>query len=107
MDATGLYRSRARRFTVAVPAKVCSEAEPRGLPALTKNVSTTGALLVDSQAVPVGSELKVWLLMRNVRSSLADVVCPAVVVRCERDEPEGAFGVGVKFKNYEFRRPER
>jgi hypothetical protein len=104
MDAAGLYQSRAQRFDVAVPTKLCSRADRDWRPVLAKNVSSSGALLIESRELPVGAELEVCLQMHELRSSTADIVCPSIVVRCEERRPEGFFRVGVKFKSYQFRR---
>ena|ERR1051326_5246364 len=104
MDAAGLYQSRAQRFDVVVPTKLCSKADREWRPVLAKNVSGSGALLIESQELPIGAELQVWLEMHELRSSIADIVCPSVVVRCEEQEAEGFFRIGVKFKGYQFRR---
>jgi hypothetical protein len=104
MDAAGLYQSRAQRFDVAVPTKLCSKGDGEWRPVLAENVSGSGALLLESQELPVGAELDVWLQMHELRPFIADIVCPSIVVRCEERQPAGLFRVGVKFKGYEFRR---
>lgn len=103
MDAgAGVFHSRAKRFDMAVPAKLRAKAKTGWCSVLTKNVSSSGALLIDSRGMPIGAELEIWLQMHELRSSIADIVCPAIVIRneeCQRDE----FRVGVKFKSYRIR----
>lgn len=100
MDAAaGVLQLRAQRFDMAVPTKLRTSADHDWCSAVAQNVSGTGALLIDSRKLPVGAELEVWLQMHELRSSSADIVCPSVVIRCEKCQPD-QFRVGVKFKSY-------
>jgi PilZ domain len=108
MYAASQQQPRAQRFHVNVPAKLSSKIETNSSPLLTENVSCSGALLKDAtRELPVGEELEVWLLMRQVRPSMADIVCPSVVVRCDGSEHEGRYDIGVQFKGYRFCPPDR
>lgn len=87
---------------MTVPAKFRTKAKRGWSSALTKNVSSSGALLIDAHEMPIGAELEIWLRMHELRSSIADIVCPSVVVRCEEGQRD-EFRVGVKFKSYRIR----
>ncbi len=99
MDAAGILQSRAQRFDMVVPAKLRAKADREWCSVLTENVSGSGALLIDSHELAVGAELELWLQMHEVRPSIADIVCPSIVVRCE-ERQRNEFRVGVKFKSY-------
>lgn len=107
MDIAESRRSRAQRFEFALPAKLCSKADAEWRPVQAKNISSSGALLIESREETVGSELDVWLLMRDLRPAAVDILCPSVVVRCGQGKQKGLFDIGVKFKDYQFRRAER
>lgn len=97
--------SRLKRFDLPVPVKFRASGEQEWHAALARNVSASGALVIGENRMPVGAEVEVWLLMHTGRDRVADVVCPSVVVRCEkRDAAEERFGIAMKFQTYEFRR---
>ena len=97
--------SRLNRFDLPVPVKFRASGEQEWHAALARNISASGALVIGEDRMPVGVEVEVWLLMHTCRPRVADVVCPSVVVRCEkRGVAEERFGIAMKFQKYEFRR---
>jgi hypothetical protein len=95
---------RAERFALPVPVKFRARGESEWHSGIAKNISGSGALIVGDEQLPVGAELEVWLLMREYRGDVANVVCPSVVVRCEpQPEQKAAFSAAMKFRKFEFR----
>ena len=98
------HTERSARFELAVPVKFRTRGETAWHDAVVKNISGSGALIVGTDQVPIGAEVEVWLLMREVRSDIANVVCPSIVVRCEQEpEEKAAYGAAMKFRKFEFR----
>jgi hypothetical protein len=95
---------RSERFDLPLPVRFRARGESAWHDGVVKNISGSGALIVGSDEVPIGAELEVWLLMREYRSDVANVVCPSVVVRCDQQpDEETAFTSAMKFRKFEFR----
>lgn len=97
--------ARSARFELPVPVKFRAVGESAWHSGVVKNISGSGALIVGADQVAVGAELEVWLLMREVRSDIANVVCPSIVVRCEQqpEQQDAGFSAAMKFRKFEFR----
>lgn len=96
--------ARLKRFNLPVPVKFRALGEQEWHSATAENVSASGALISGGDRLAVGAEVELWLLMRSCNSSAADIVCPSVVVRCEKpDKTEEQVGLGIKFRRFKFR----
>ena len=83
--STGIDRRRAPRLALDRPAKIARHAAARYEPAITVNVSTSGALLdiVSARPVTVGERLGVAVAWAREGLISSTNVLPAKVVRCD------------------------
>ncbi len=108
----GFEGDRAKRFELQVPVHYRAKGEAEWRTGRSKNISRSGVMFVAEEALPVGTELEIRIVLQGTveaepskqpASKASPVACTGEVVRTVLVPwPEVFPAVGAKFNDYTF-----